>query len=65
MSWQVEILNESVGAEIAALPADVQGRFLRLADRIRLVGLESLSDPHVRHLQGELWEMRLNEHYGI
>jgi len=41
----VEILNETVGAEIAALPADVQGRFLRLADRIRLVGLESLSDP--------------------
>ena len=32
MSWRVEILNEIVVAEIAALPADMQARFLRLAD---------------------------------
>jgi hypothetical protein len=30
MAWQVEILNETVAAEIAALPADMQGRFIRL-----------------------------------
>jgi hypothetical protein len=29
--WQVEILDETVAAEIAALPADMQARFLRLA----------------------------------
>jgi len=33
MSWRVEILNETVAAEIEALPADVQARFLRLGDR--------------------------------
>jgi hypothetical protein len=27
MSWRVEILNEIVAAEIAALPADMQARF--------------------------------------
>jgi ribosome-binding protein aMBF1 (putative translation factor) len=32
--WRVEILNETVAAEIAALPADMQARFLRLAERI-------------------------------
>jgi len=35
----VEILNETVAAEIAALPADMQARFLRLADRITAAGL--------------------------
>ena len=59
MSWQVEILNEVVAAEITVLPADIQARFLRLADRIRLSGLERVGEPHVKHLEGKLWEMRL------
>jgi phage-related protein len=65
VSWQVEILNETVGAEIAALPADIQARFLRLAERIQLVGLETLREPHVKHLEGKLWEMRLAGRDGI
>ena len=48
--WRVEILNEIVAAEIAALPADMQPRFLRLAARIASVGLESLREAHVEHL---------------
>jgi hypothetical protein len=52
MQWQVAILNETVVAEIAALPADIQGRFLRLGDRIRLLGLEAMREPHVKHLEG-------------
>jgi hypothetical protein len=44
MSWRVEILNEIVAAEIAALPADMQARFLRLSDRISQAGLESLGE---------------------
>jgi hypothetical protein len=39
--WRVEILDETVAAEIAALPADMQARFLRLAERIAAVGLEA------------------------
>ncbi len=65
MSWRVEILNETVGAEITALPADIQARFLRLAERIRLAGLERLGEPHVKHLEGKLWEMRLTGRDGI
>ena len=38
MPWRVEILDETVATEIAALPADMQGRFLRLAERIRRLG---------------------------
>jgi len=65
VSWRVEILNEAVAAEIAALPADMQARFLRLAERIASAGLESLSEPHVKHLEGKLWELRLTGRDGI
>jgi len=54
-----------VGAEIEALPVDMQARFLRLAERICQVGLETLGEPHVRHLEGKLWEMRLKGRDGI
>jgi phage-related protein len=63
--WRVEILNEAVAAEITALPADMQARFLRLAERIASVGLENLGEPHVKHLEGKLWELRLAGRNGI
>lgn len=65
VAWRVEVLNETVAAEIAALPSDMQARFLRLAERIASVGLESVSEPHVKHLEGKLWEMRLTGRDGI
>jgi hypothetical protein len=52
VTWRVEILNDTVAAEIAALPADMQARFLRLSERIGQAGLESLGEPHVKHLVG-------------
>ncbi len=65
MAWRVEILNETVVADISALPADMQARFLRLAERITQAGLESLNEPHVKHLEGKLWELRLTGRDGI
>src|SRR5947207_15967811 len=65
MPWRVEILNETVAAEIAALPEDMQARFLRLADRIGQAGFENLGEPHVKHLEGKLWELRLTGRDGI
>lgn len=65
MPWHVEVLNETVAEEIAALPADMRARFLRLGERIELVGLERLGEPHVKHLEGKLWEMRLTGRDGI
>jgi phage-related protein len=65
VAWRVEILNETVAAEIAGLPADMQARFLRLAERIASVGLERLSEPHVKHLEGKLWELRLTGRDGV
>src|SRR4051794_37895661 len=65
VAWRIDILNETVAAEFTALPADMQARFLRLAERIASVGLESLSEPHVKHLEGKLWELRLTGRDGI
>jgi hypothetical protein len=44
MPWRVEILNETVAAEIAALPGDMQARFLRLVERITAAGLQALAN---------------------
>jgi hypothetical protein len=50
MPWRVEILNEIVAAEIAALQSDMPARFIRLSDRIAQAGLANLSEPHLKHL---------------
>ena len=65
MAWRVEILNGVVESEIAALPEDMQARFVRIADRITQVGLERMGGPHVKHLEGKLWELRLTGRDGI
>ena len=38
---------------------------MRLAERIEAVGLERIGQPHVKHLQDKLWEMRLTGRDGI
>jgi phage-related protein len=65
MTWTVETLRSVVDAEIAALPKDIQAAFLRLSERIVAVGLERIGQPHVKHLRGKLWEMRLSGRDGI
>ena len=65
MAWTVEVLDDTVRAELKELPADLQARFVRLGDRIRQVGLIGLNEPHVKHLEGKLWEMRLIGRDGI
>ena len=65
MTWTVETLGPMVDAEIASLPKDMQAAFLRLAERIEAVGLERIGAPHVKHLDGKLWEMRVNGRDGI
>jgi phage-related protein len=64
-AWTVETLGAVVDAEISELPRDMQAAFLRLAERIEAVGLERIGHPHIKHLQGKLWEMRLSGRDGI
>jgi len=64
MIWIVETLNENVDAELDALPPYLQGRFLQLMDRIESVGLEHMREPHVKHIEGKLWELRAKAEEG-
>lgn len=65
MNWTVESLNDVVTAEIEALPADMRARLVRIAKLIEEIGLERVGEPHVKHLEGPLWEMRLTGRSGI
>ena len=65
MAWIVETLNEKVDAEIAALPSDMRARLVRISKFIESVGLPNVHEPHVKHLEGPLWEMRMKGRDGI
>jgi phage-related protein len=65
VTWTVETLNETVDQEVEALPADMRARLARIAKLIEDKGLEHVGEPHVKHLQGRLWKMRLSGRSGI
>ena len=65
MSWRVETLNATVDAELEAFPSDMRARFIRVAELIEAVGLPQVREPHVKHLRGPLWEIRLSGRAGI
>lgn len=58
MRWRVEVLNEAVVAEIDAWPAPVRAALVKIVERVEAVGLTGVHEPHVKHLEGKLWEMR-------
>jgi phage-related protein len=65
LSWTVETLNETVDAEVEALPEDMLARLARIALLIEEKGLERVGGPHVKHIGGRLGEMRMKGKSGI
>jgi phage-related protein len=65
VNWQVEVLNDVVREEIKALPFDIRARFVRFGELVSQIGMESLREPQVKHLQDKLWEIRLSGRTGI
>jgi phage-related protein len=59
LGWIVELLNDRVREELEALPVDMKARFRRIVELIQTYALEEVNEPHVRHLEGPLWEMRM------
>ena len=56
--WKVEFLNESVEAEFDGLPTEIKAKIVRISQLIEQVGVSSVRQPYVRHLQGKIWEIR-------
>ena len=65
MPWVVELLDDRVREELEALPPDMQARFRRIVELIQGYGLERVREPHVKHLEGPLWETRMKGKDGI
>lgn len=65
MRWTVETLSRIVDAEIEALPPSLRARLIRLTEAIEAVGLERMREPHVKHVEGKLWELRAKSAEGI
>lgn len=54
-----------VDAEIEDLPMALRVRLVRLLEVVENVGVNALRAPHVRHLEGKLWELRVKAREGI
>jgi len=65
VGWIVEVLDTRVRDEIEALSAGMRARFRRIVELIQHHGFELMREPHVKHLEGPLWEMRMKGKDGI
>ena len=52
-------------SELNALPADMRSRFLHIAELLETFGPQKVGMPHIRVLEGKLWEMRMQGRDGI
>lgn len=62
--WTVT-LHPLAEPELKALPADMRARFLHVAELLEGFGPQKVGMPHVRPLEGKLWEMRMQGKDGI
>lgn len=64
MMWYVKLLPLAED-ELMALPADMQARFVHIAELLEELGPQNMGMPHIRHLEGKLWEIRMTGRDGI
>jgi len=64
MAYTIEI-TDAAEKELEEQPADIQSDFLRVTELLQEHGPAKLGMPHVRHLEGKLWEMRFRGRSGI
>ena len=65
MQWHVKTLGPVVNAKIDALPVGLRAKLLRLMVTVQDFGLDQLREPHVKHVEGQLWELRVSAREGI
>ena len=65
MQWTVETLDVRVDAELDDLPVSLRARLTRMFELIEMVGAAYMREPHVKHIEGRLWEIRAKASDGI
>ncbi|MGD0733129.1 MAG: type II toxin-antitoxin system RelE/ParE family toxin [Terracidiphilus sp.] len=65
MRWTVEFLDVETKAALDALPIDIRASFQRIVELIQAHGLDRVREPYLKHLEGQLWEMRMKGKSGI
>ena len=63
-TWTVT-LHPQAEPELKALPAELQARFVHIAELLQEFGPQRVGLPHIRPLEGKLWEMRMQGRDGI
>ncbi|MEQ8665252.1 MAG: type II toxin-antitoxin system RelE/ParE family toxin [Rhodospirillales bacterium] len=58
MTWIVETLDKRVDREIGKLPKDIQADLIHVVELVEAHGPAAVGMPHVRHVDGKLWELR-------
>ena len=59
IEWTVETLNSTVDQELQAQPADIRARLVWISRLIEEHGIPNIREPYVKHIEGELWEIRM------
>ena len=62
--WKVTV-HPLAEAELKSLPVDLRARFLHVSELLETFGPGKVGMPHVRPLEGKLWEMRMQGKDGI
>ena len=57
--WDVEPVNLIAEQEITELPHDLQAQFLPISDLLIAFEPQNIREPHIKHIKGKMWEMRL------
>ena len=65
MTTWIVTLHPLAEPELKALPLDMQARFVHVAELLQEFGPQRVGMPHIRPLQGKLWEMRMQGRDGI
>lgn len=64
MTWIVEY-DERAAAEVRTWPGDMRARLQRIIELVETRGPRNVGMPHVRHVEGKVWEMRPKGRDGI
>ncbi len=62
--WTVHV-STLAETELKTMPADIQARFVHIAEMLQEFGPQAVGLPHVRFLQYKLWDMRRKGRDGI